>query len=62
MDVFDFREHLVGEYEQFTRSFLQRAMVRDAIFLLIMGIVVSGGLWVVLGVGAFVRLRWGRRD
>ena len=24
--------------------------------------VLTGGRWVVLGVGAFVRLRWGRRD
>ena len=24
--------------------------------------VLTGGLWVVLGVGAFMRLRWGRRD
>ncbi len=34
--------------EQFTRSFLQRAMLRDGVFLLVMGMVVAGGLWVVL--------------
>lgn len=34
--------------EQFTRSFLQRAMFRDAVFLLTMGVVVAAGLWVVL--------------